>query len=137
MNLLSRWEPSVFVGAYLHDHNHKQTLVAPDDGGDFALIVDIRAKAQERADFANHPCSRALRERLQGDAGGWDFADHHAQPKKNSYHPLHLRRPLRDVIGDTHTFEERKARWLEAAHDAVHTLLAGGELAELREQRQQ
>ena len=24
VNLLSRWEPSVFVGAYLHDHNHKQ-----------------------------------------------------------------------------------------------------------------
>ena len=71
VNLLSRWEPSMFVGAYLHDHNHKQSLLAPDDGGDFALIVDIKAKAQERAAFANHPCFQALRERLKGDAGGW------------------------------------------------------------------
>ena len=135
VNLLSRWEPSVFVGAYLRDHNHGQSLLAPDGGGDFALIVDIKAKAHERADFANHPCFQALRKRLKGDAGSWDFADHHAQPKKNSYHPLHLRRPLRDIIGDTDTLEERKARWLEAAHDAVKTLLEGGELAELRRQQ--
>ena len=138
VNLLTRWEPSVFVGAYLHGREHKQSLLAPDTGGDFALIVDIKAKAQERAAFANHPCFQALRERLKSDAGGWDFADHHAQPKKNSYHPLHLRRPLRDVIGDTHTLGERKARWLEAAHDAVKTLLERGELAELvRQQRHQ
>ena len=137
VNLLTCWEPSVFVGAYLRDHDHKQSLLAPDDGGDFALIVDIRARAQERADFANHPCFRRLRERLSGDAGGWDFADHHAQRGRNSFHPLHLRRPLRGVIGDARTVEERRTRWLAAAHDAVKTLLAAGELAELVRQRRQ
>jgi len=136
VNLLRRWEPSVFVGAYLADHNHLQRLLAPRDGGDFALIVDFRGTAQERADFANHRCFQALRERLADDADGWDFADHHVQGRKNSYHPLYLRRPLRDVIGDTQTLEERKERWLAAARDAVETLLRGGELAELVRQQQ-
>ena len=79
VNLLTRWEPSVFVGAYLHDRDHGQALLAPDEGGDFALIVDIRARANERVAFANHPCFQALRRRLRRDAGDWDFADHHAQ----------------------------------------------------------
>ena len=134
VNLLTRWEPSIFVGAYLHDRDHRQSVLAPDTGGDFALIVDIRAKAKERKAFADHPCFRALRRRLQGDAGDWDFADHHAQPGGNSYHPLHLRRPLRDVIGDTHTLEERTVRWVAAARDVVELLLRGAELAELRRQ---
>ena len=99
------------------------------------MIVDIKAKAQDRADFANYRCFQVLRHRLGDDAGGWDFADHHAQPRKNSYHPLHLRRPLRDIIADTHTLEERRARWLQAAHHGVETLLAGGELAELVRRR--
>ena len=111
VNLLTRWEPSVFVGTYLHDRDHGQSLLAPDDGGDFALILDVgaKAKAKERVAFANHPCFQALRERLKGDAGSWDFADHHAEPRGNSYHPLHLRRPLRDIIGDTHTLGSGKS----------------------------
>ena len=136
VNLLSIWRPSVFIGAYLHDHDHKQPLLVPNKGGDFALIVDVRGKPKERDDFASHPCFGALRERLEGNAGDWDFADHHAQAVRNTYHPLQLRRPLQDVIGDTHTPEERRTRWLAAAHDAVEILLLGGELAELHRQIQ-
>ena len=134
VNLLNIWRPSVFVGAYLQDHDHKQSLLAADRGGDFALILDVRGKRKDREAFADHPCFRRLRERLLGDAGGWDFADHHAQPGKNSHHPLHLRRPLLDIIGGTHTLEERRERWVTAAHEAIQTLLRGGELAELRSQ---
>lgn len=136
VNLLTIWRPSVFIGAYLRDHDHKQSLLAPHRGGDFALIVDVWGKAKEREEFANHPCFHALRERLRGDAGDWDFADHHNQADRNSWHPLHLRRPLQEVLGDTETFEERKARWLTAAHDAVEILLQGGELAGLHRQIQ-
>ena len=135
VNLLTVWQPSVFIGTYLHDRDHKQSLLAADRGGDFALILDVRAKPKDREAFADHPCFRTLRERLKGDAGDWDFADHHAQPDRNSYHPLHLRRPLRDIIGDTHTPEERRERWVKAAHDVVQTLLRGGELAELHRQQ--
>ena len=136
VNLLAMWQPSVFVGAYLRDHDHKQSLLAPHQGGDFALILDVWGKRREREDFANHQCVGALRERLRENAGEWSFADHHAQPNHNSWHPLYLRRPLQDVIGGTQTLEERKGRWLAAVHDAVTTLLHGGELAELHRQTQ-
>ena len=137
-NLLRRWRPSVFVGAYLLAHDHKQALLDPDDGGDFALILDVEGKdgrdGAERENFGKHPCIVRLRERLRGGSGDWDFADNYAQETGNRYHPLHLRRPLRSVIGGTDTPEQRKANWLDAARDAVGVLMAGGELAEYRRQ---
>ena len=109
VNLLTIWKPSVFIGAYLLEHDHRQRVLAPDIGGDFALILDVRGKSRkDRESFGNHPCIRTLRDRLRGNAGKWDFADHYAQLNGNSYHPLHLRRPLQEVIGNTQGPEERK-----------------------------
>ena len=134
VNLLAKWTPSVFVGAYLLDHNHKQALLNPSDGGDFALILDFgKGKpANERNDFYKHPCVARLIERLSRKSGVWDFADNCAQPPKNTYHPLYLRRPLISVIGGTDTPKQRKDSWLDAARNAVEVLMAGGELAEYR-----
>lgn len=133
VNLTSGWRPSIFVGAYLLPFDHKQALLAPDTGGDFDLMVDVARNDDFDGDkFTAHPRFHALRARLRADAGGWDFADHLAQPHPNRWHPIHLRRPLAQVIGDTTTPEERRVRWMEAARDAVRVLLRGGELAELR-----
>ena len=134
VNLLQLWKPSVFVGAYLLDADHKQALLDPDNGGDFALILDVRGNKVEREAFGKHPCFTRLRERLNQDSGEWDFADHYAQSTRNLWHPLHLRRPLRSVIGGTDTPVQRAANWLDAARDAVEVLLTGGELAEYRRQ---
>lgn len=134
VNLLQLWKPSVFVGAYLLDHDHKQALLDPDNGGDFALILDVGGNKKEREAFGKHTCFTQLRERLSQDAGDWDFPDHYAQANRNLWHPLHLRRPLRLVIGGTDTLERRTAKWLDAAQDAVELLLAGGELAQYRRQ---
>jgi hypothetical protein len=133
VNLTSGWYPSVFVGAYLLTFDHKQALLAPDTGGDFALIVDVERKRDFDGDkFTSYPRFDALRARLRRDAGVWDFADHLAQPRQNRWHPIYLRRPLALVLGDTTTPEQRRVRWMEAARDAVRVLLRGGELAELR-----
>jgi len=133
VNLIKRWTPSVFVGAYLHPSDHKQPLMAPDGGGDFALIIDVaRNKSFDGDAFSEQAAFTRLRERLSRDPGGWDFADHHSQVRRNRWHPLHLRRPLADVLAGSETPEQRRAQWLMAAKDAVAVLLAGGELAELR-----
>ena len=130
VNLLERWVPSVFVGAYFLDVDHRQRLLAPDTGGDFALILDV--EKDKRKAFGGHKCFTRLRMRLRENSQDWDFADHYAQDGANMWHPLHLRRPLRDVLADASTSDERKTRWLGAARDAVKILLEGGELAELR-----
>ncbi len=132
VNLVRSWQPAVFVGAYLLPHDHVQPLLAPDDGGDFALILDVlRDKRFDGDAFSEHDLFTRLRDRLRQDSGAWDFADHHAQLKRNRWHPLHLRRPLVDVLDGTRTSDERFERWLSAAQDAVRVLLAGGELAQL------
>ncbi len=134
VNLVKHWTPSVFVGAYLMPFDHKQQPLAEEDGGDFALIIDVaRNKVFDGDSYAEQEAFTRLRERLQRDAGGWDFADHHAQAKRNRWHPLHLRRPLHEVLAEARTPAERRERWLAAARGAVRVLLAGGELAELRE----
>lgn len=130
VNLLEKWVPSVFVGAYFLDFDHGQRLLAPDTGGDFALILDVIKDKREA--FGTHECFTRLRTRLREHSRDWDFADHYAQAGANAWHPLHLRRPLRDVLAGASTPDERKARWLEAARDGVNVLLEGGELAELR-----
>ena len=133
VNLLSSWRPSIFVGAYLHAHDHKQALLAPNTGGDFALILDVaRNKNFDGDAFAQQPAFTRLRQRLAQHAPGWDFADNLAQKRNNPWHPLHLRKPLAEVFANTKTPEARQARWLEAAESALELLLAGGELAELR-----
>jgi hypothetical protein len=134
VNLLHKWYPSVFVGTYLDPYDHKQALLAPDEGGDFALILDVKRDASFDGDaFTADPNFKALRERLGKDARGWDFADHLAQHGANLWHPLHLRRPLAEVFDGTHTAAERYERWMAEARSAVDTLLAGGELALLRQ----
>ena len=99
----------------------------------FALHV-FRGKLAEREAFGEHECFTRLRERLNRDAGDWDFPDHYAQAETNLWHPLHIRRRLRDVLGDTDSLERRTAKWLTAAHEAVALLLAGDELAQYRRQ---
>jgi hypothetical protein len=115
-------------------YDHKQQPLAEEDGGDFALILDVhRNKAFDGDSYAEQDAFSRLRQRLLRDAGRWDFADHHAQTTRNRWHPLHLRVPLHQVLAGARTPDERRERWLAAAKDAVRVLLAGGELAELRE----
>ena len=132
VNLLQHWTPSIFVGAYLLPVDHRQRLLAPEDGGDFALILDVlRNKSFDGDGFVDHPLFDRLRDRLRRESGAWDFADHIAQAKPNRWHPLHLRRPMAEVLGGLPTPEARQRAWLTAARDAVEVLLQGGELAEL------
>jgi hypothetical protein len=134
LNLLRSWMPGVFIGAYLLDYDHRVPVLAAEEGGDFALILDIlQNDAGFDADgYLASPEFSALRRRLGASRTPWDFRDHLAEPRCVKWHPLHLRRPLRDVLGGTRTFEERRDRWFAAADDVTGLLLAGGELAQLR-----
>lgn len=134
VDLLNEWKPGLFVGAYLLRYDHRQPLLAPEDGGDFALILDVlqNATAFDGDAFVQHALFYRLRERLARDSGAWNFADHLAQAKPNRWHPLYLRRPLMDVLGDASTPQARRDAWFAAARDAVQVLLQGGELVELQ-----
>lgn len=132
VNLLWKWEPSVFVGAYLLDIDHKAPLLELNSGGDFALILDVGGHSSKRLAFSSHKLFRQLQARLRENEGPWRFpSDQYNQPQRNSWHPLLLRCPLRDVLEEAHSFEERRTNWLRAAQDAVTLLLEGGELARM------
>ena len=68
------------------------------------------------------------------DAGGFNFHDHIREvARPNFWHPLHLRRPLADVLSGAATRDERYALWLSAAQEALSVLLSGGELQAMRD----
>ena len=128
VNLLKQWEPSVFVGAYLLADDHKAPLLEPDQGGDFALIIDVGGNAREKRSYCNHDQFKRLRRRLSAHRGKWRCTSTDQQPDLNPWHPLMLRRPLQEVLRGAYTIEARQTQWLKAAHDAVALLLDGGEL---------
>ena len=129
VNLLRHWTPSIFVGAYLRPFDHKEPLIAPDTGGDFALILDVDRRGVFDGDtYVEQPAFAALRARLNADASGWDFADHLSRTKCNRWHPLYLRKPLSSIFAGTTTAIERQERWMTAADEAIAILLSGGEL---------
>ena len=120
------------MGAYLDANDYKEPMLAPDSGGDFVVIVDLLREWDEGKDaMSSDPLFTQLRARLKHDAGDWDFADHLARRNPNRWHPIHLRRPLLSVLGNTENFEMRRQRWLAAAEAGIEVLLRGGELAAL------
>ena len=132
VNLVKAWRPSVFVGGYFLPVDHRQPLLAPDTGGDFALILDIdHGKHFDGDAFRKDGLFQKLKARLVTESGAWDFQHEDGLQTPNRWHPLFLRRPLADVLAGASTPEQRQARWMLAAQDAVQILLAGGELASL------
>jgi len=84
--------------------------------------------------FRSQPEYLRLLERLGSDSGGFSFHDHVREvARPNLWHPIHLRKSLADVFAGATTQDQRYARWLDAARQALSVLLSGGELQALRD----
>jgi hypothetical protein len=132
VNLNRLWMPSVFVGAYFFDYDHKQTPLDPD-GGDFAIILDVTNKEAEfdRDAYLTHELFTELRARLASVADPWDFGDHLSDSRVNRYHPIHLRLPLTVLLEGANSPAERRERWFKTARAGLGRLMSGGELEKL------
>ncbi|WP_461947117.1 PDDEXK-like family protein [Nostoc sp.] len=125
---------SIFVGTLL---NGSAFNVQPSNlhlGPDFCLILGFYMKEWKfiAEDFLHSDEYTKLRSRLKENSRTWDFHDHRfdvAQP--NFWHPLHLRKPLAEVLRGTITFEEQVDRFILHGREVIELLLAGGELEAL------
>ncbi|MBH8566447.1 hypothetical protein I8748_30575 [Nostoc sp. CENA67] len=103
-------------------------------GPDFSLILgfDINKLEKFEADFFNSEEYTKLRSRLKQNSGTWDFQDQRFEvAKPNRWHPLHLRKPLAEVLRGTITFEEQVDRFILQGREVIELLLTGGELEAL------
>lgn len=115
----------------------------------FAWILRQHADLAERflrfvldqceGDFLTGPWSSQLQWTTQvGDgnvrldmvAGHWNVLHHLKEhPRPNRWHPLHIRRPLLEVMRGTATFEEQVERFMVASKEVLEFVLRGGEIA--------
>ena len=140
------WRPGIFLGVLVDPGDHRAPLSRPALGADFVVIVSVaRGEGAEGIDgdtYIAQPEFEALRRRLVTDSGRWDLHDHlSAVAKPNRWHPIHLRRPLVDVLRgesgldptSTEATERRFEQWVAAGREAADLLLSGGELRALRD----
>jgi hypothetical protein len=145
LDLLAPWRPGIFVGAMLDPTDHKCGVSTPGSGADFSLILSVSYTRKNGAEelapyFKDNKDYRTQREftdlvdRLADDSGDFHFYDHvDSVSRPNLWHPIHLRRPLEAVFAGAKSPEERYARWMAAAKDALTVLFEGGELTQMRD----
>ena len=133
--MLHKWRPGIFLGVLLDPSGHKVGASRPELGPDFCLILDFHMEAGTpgREEYLESPEFTALRKRLGQDSGLWSFVDQLHDRRGNPWHPLHLRRPLVEVMHGTNCFEGQVDRYEATAREALELLLAGGELTGLRD----
>jgi len=128
LNLAHPWRPSVFVGHYFSSHDHMIEPVAAEQGGDFAIILDVQHDWGKEVDFWDSPEFQALLARLRDDAGVWTISE-----GTNPWHPIMLHQPMAGVLKGAETESELVSRWFAATRDGLELMLAGGEMRSLWE----
>ncbi|OUL37440.1 hypothetical protein BV372_02435 [Nostoc sp. T09] len=134
LDILDGWFPGIFIGVLLDGSDH---CVQPSNshlGPDFCLILDFAIDKWKtvEGDFFHSEEYTKLRSRLKANSGKWDFHDHRFEATKpNRWHPLHLRKPLAEVLRGTITFEQQVDRFILQGREVIELLLDGRELEDL------
>ena len=124
LELLS-WEGNIFVGILVDGKDHRTEPIDPVKGPDFCLIIDF---SQSLHDFYTEEKSykklveELLPKKVEQLNDGWQFYDHlkdFEAPRKNKYHPIHIRKPMLDVFCGTESGEDQEERFYEAASKLI------------------
>lgn len=124
LELLS-WEGSIFIGILVDGEDHKTEPIDPFKGPDFCLIISF---SRSLHDFYTEEKSykklveELLPKKVEQLKDGWQFYDHlkdFEAPRKNKYHPIHIRKPMLDVFCGTESGEDQEERFYEAASKLI------------------
>ena len=126
LDLMDDWHPGIFVGVLVDGRDHGIPHSSdPEKGPDFCLILDMHRDLHSRypADTTYIDFKSNLRQRCESTP--WCFLDHLKEHKSpNLWHPIHVRRPLADVIGNLESGDAQVRALRTAAGDALK-LVAG------------
>ena len=125
------WDPGVFVGVLLDGWDH--CVPNRPCGPDACVIVSVR-QALQLPQGQEPEQSRCLAENLSELPDGWELYRHALDDKvigkrygahqgPNPWHPLHIRRPLADVLADVDTAEDQAGRFYDETRRVVDLVL--------------
>lgn len=133
------WEGSIFIGILVDGKDHKTEPIDLVKGPDFCLIISFD---QSLHDFYTEEKSykklveELLPKKVEQLNDGWQFYDHlkdFEAPRKNKYHPIHIRKPMLDVFCGTESCEDQEERFYEAASTLIRLVAEEESFWALRE----
>ena len=115
----------IFVGILLDGEDHKTEPIDPVKGPDFCLIISFSKSLHGfyyREENYKKLVEELLPKKVEQLNDGWQFYDHlkdFEAPKKNKYHPIHIRKPMLDVFCGTESCEDQEDRFYGAASELI------------------
>lgn len=129
------WGPGLLVGFLLDWDTWQVKPLLGDVSPDFSLILSFDRDLHRQ--YPTNDDYRALVEQLKSSPAlkrdGWDVHDHLAVDNpRNLYHPLHIRKPMSEVLRDTQTTEEQQEQFLRHGETVLRALLNIGAFHRLK-----
>ena len=124
LELLS-WEGCIFVGILVDGKDHRTEPIAPVKGPDFCLIISFSRSLHDfytEEESYKKLVEELLPKKVEQLNDGWQFYDHlkdFEAPRKNKYHPIHIRKSMLDVFCGTESGEDQEERFYEAASELI------------------
>jgi len=116
--------PGIFIGFLLDGSDHKTTPILGDISPDFEIIIDFDAKLHTI--YPGHILyNNFVSELIYGInkiGDSWELYNHLQDKnieKHNLFHPIHIRKPVIELLRGTKTWEEQEKR----VHDAILSIL--------------
>ena len=131
---------NIFVGILLDGEDHRTKPIDRVKGPDFCLIIGSFSDSLH--DFYTEEKSykklveELLPKKVEQLNDGWQFYDHlkdFEAPRKNKYHPIHIRKPMLDVFCGTESGEDQEERFYEAASTLIRLVAEEESFWALRE----
>lgn len=119
------WFPGLFVGVLLDGADHRTEPSNKEKGPDACVILDVdRSLHGGLMRFAPY---QRLVDDLKSDRytlpHGWTVYNHlHEADSPNRWHPLHVRCPLVDVLGEASDAEEQVKRFYNDTHSIIEMI---------------
>lgn len=128
------WDPGVFVGVVLDGWDHCTWPSHPEKGPDACVIVSVHEGLQVKAGQELPSCRRLADKLDQTAQSEWRIYRHGLDRKvietqygahqgPNRWHPLHVQRPLAEILGDGGSGEEQAHRLYEQLREIVALVL--------------
>ena len=124
LELLS-WEGCIFVGILVDGKDHRTEPIDPVKGPDFCLIISFSRALHDfytEEESYKKLVEELLPKKVEQLNDGWQFYDHlkdFEAPRKNKYHPIHIRKSMLDVFCGTESGEDQEERFYEAASELI------------------
>jgi len=127
-----RWRPGIFFGFLLRGDEHRVQLLAPQDGSDFCLMLDVDITWPGLNQYDGHPAYQSLVQRLRANPPplGFEFLDHLAinNGTVNRWHPIHLRKNVKSLFDGCNTVEDQVAIIRRGGVELLDYLFQDGEI---------